>query len=481
MLSKISLLSLIIDASFLMNIHYAFELNRLRSVARPYASHHLSATSPEEETFIHEGTGISIISVSGSDRLRFLQSLGSNDFSNSTVNDIVKCGFLDSEARVIDAATCLIMQDTVKVVLDHNSSALENYFRKNIFPVDNVVVDSIYGMSILRLFSRNAEHVEANNSSKSSNVSKSHHIIEKVVSTSFSSIQKNRFLFDKATSSIVFREYDFPLDTMSVIPLEHGTKKQLLSTIENFGVRKVTDDDFEMLRVHSGRPTYGREYGLVSRATGKLQCTALEVGMMEMLHFRKGCYVGNEAVSRTVSTNSIRRKLCGIEIPDAKEFEVVLRALTMSASESLELLDDDGEVAVQITSALPRNSDRSGIVYYVSYLSCSNRCLGFVRSKYAAAETSLVLTLSPEVDVAAKVSIDVFNLWYPKFSPEDSPAPPVPKSPKAVVISTESDATTEEERRKQEKLKKMKENLAKFKQQQISASSLSLNEIRPPT
>jgi folate-binding protein YgfZ len=44
--------------------------------------------------------------------------------------------------------------------------------------------------------------------------------------------------------------------------------------------------------------------------------TALECGLMHSLHFRKGCYVGQESISKTVSmtSNAVRRRLCALTL-----------------------------------------------------------------------------------------------------------------------------------------------------------------------
>jgi folate-binding protein YgfZ len=63
---------------------------------------------------------------------------------------------------------------------------------------------------------------------------------------------------------------------------------------------------WDTMRRVSGRPVAG----LVA-----YNVTALEVGLMESIHFRKGCYVGQEVLGKTVSmTNAIRRRLCSIMI-----------------------------------------------------------------------------------------------------------------------------------------------------------------------
>ena len=40
----------------------------------------------------------------------------------------------------------------------------------------------------------------------------------------------------------------------------------------------------------------------------------LEAGLMRSIHFQKGCFVGNEVVSKAVLTKAIRQKLTRLEI-----------------------------------------------------------------------------------------------------------------------------------------------------------------------
>ena len=50
---------------------------------------------------------------------------------------------------------------------------------------------------------------------------------------------------------------------------------------------------------------------------------------MRSLHFQKGCFVGNEVVSKTVLTNAIRQKLTRLEIRSSG----MMRVLTPSSIE----------------------------------------------------------------------------------------------------------------------------------------------------
>ena len=61
---------------------------------------------------------------------------------------------------------------------------------------------------------------------------------------------------------------------------------------------------------------------------------------MHGLHFRKGCYVGQETISKTVSmtSNAVRRRLCALSIKQQGGPAATAAALAGDA-----ILDQDGE------------------------------------------------------------------------------------------------------------------------------------------
>ena len=68
--------------------------------------------------------------------------------------------------------------------------------------------------------------------------------------------------------------------------------------------------------------------------------TALECGLMHALHFRKGCFVGQESIGKTVSmANAVRRRLCAVTIQPSD-------GSLLTAAGDL-IVDGDGMVSTQ--------------------------------------------------------------------------------------------------------------------------------------
>jgi aminomethyltransferase len=82
--------------------------------------------------------------------------------------------------------------------------------------------------------------------------------------------------------------------------------QHLCESIASLGAKPVGSEAHEWLRIARGTPLCGLD----------LKDTDLpqESGQMHLLHFAKGCYIGQETVERVRSRGNVRRVLCGLEI-----------------------------------------------------------------------------------------------------------------------------------------------------------------------
>jgi folate-binding protein YgfZ len=219
-------------------------------------------------------------------------------------------------------------------------------------------------------------------------------------------------------------------------------------------VDSLTSDALSSLRIAEGKPLYGSEIGIVPGKKAP-RFSALELGMMRMLHFRKGCYVGNEAVSRTVSTNAIRKKLCCLKFSSHEDVSKLRTALVAAAPEPIELLDENDEVAITLTSVSPLVTWNNSFAKNSDHMP---QALGLVRAKLAIPGSILMLRPNND-DFISRV--EILPSKYAAFSIDHSPAPPVPKA-LSKPSSTAQVEVSQEEQRRAEKLKIMQENLLKF-------------------
>jgi len=187
------------------------------------------------------------------------------------------------------------------------------------------------------------------------------------------------------------------------------------------------------------------------RVTGRLHvlqdakpfnASALELGLMHTINFQKGCYAGNEVVSKQVLTKAVRRRLVGLMLADNTEEHLLPPA-------GSELVDDKDDVVGVVTS--PASSPRE-------------MSLALVKAKLVDEEESPTLRFagSPQIRLIPQF------LAYPRFdAAQSSRAPPLEKlqsKGKQIIVPSLNPASNKdesaEETRKREKLAAMAAKVA---------------------
>lgn len=406
-------------------------------------------------------TNIAILSVKGRDRLRFIQSLGSNDIVGSSEtplhhNDLVVCSsFLDAEGKVIDIAKCLLLPDELRIVLNHeNATLLHEHFSKHVFPVDDVRVEDVspqFEALVLTYKTVGMSKRELPVDAIADLLGLSTGLT--IASDRYQCCDLDLLVFVDRCSTKVSQSYINTAEVTVLAP--KGSLSNLMHAAASRGIISLTAFETECLRLLHGRPCFGQEVGVQRDRPSKLEYSCLEAGLMHSLHFRKGCYVGNEAVSRTVAMNAVRRKLSALEIAE-EDMAQVRAALQQSSEALLVLVDEEGEEAGTLTSLTPALLPSP----FLYFMPC-NRALGYVRTKLAVDGSVMHIRSAAGLDVGR---CTVVPAGYPQFSAEASPAPPVSKLTASKISAS---VNADEEKRKAAKLKAMEERLATFKQAKI--------------
>jgi folate-binding protein YgfZ len=78
--------------------------------------------------------------------------------------------------------------------------------------------------------------------------------------------------------------------------------------VEVGGATPVGAEAYEVLRIESGRPAFGRDV--------LPETLALEAPYDAAISFRKGCYLGQEVMERVTARGHVNRKLVGVELTE---------------------------------------------------------------------------------------------------------------------------------------------------------------------
>jgi folate-binding protein YgfZ len=163
---------------------------------------------------------------------------------------------------------------------------------------------------------------------------------------------------------LLYGRGDLRLPYVDVVSFGDGAR--VWKALEAAGARPAGAKAFEIIRVESGTPRYGVD---VSDAE-----VALEARLEWAIHFRKGCYVGQEIIERAVSRGRVNRLLTLLAVAEPVE--------------AGDLIGGTG-ARERVTSCV--ESPRSGVM-----------CLGYVMRELAEVGKKLVIERGDR-DVPAEV------------------------------------------------------------------------------
>ncbi len=192
-------------------------------------------------------------------------------------------------------------------------------------------------------------------------------------------------------------KFEIPNEEKQMIETEFGCEKLIIlnnadigengfyfyvskHTAENFktylhelGIKSVSDQAFEVLRIEAGLPLYG-----VDMDDGTV---VPEINIPNLISYNKGCYIGQEVIARIHFRGHVAKQLTGLIFEDFSE---------PSASAG-------GLIGTEIKSLDEKNAGKITSVAYSPKLK-KLIALGFVRYAYLEEETELKV-----IDSLAKV------------------------------------------------------------------------------
>ena len=290
-----------------------------------------------------------LVAVRGPDRLRLLHGLGTQSFEDAKAGDVFSTCFLDASGKVLDHVRCWVTESDVKLLCEADSSGLSAFLQRFIFPFDRVeVVDETATKSVSLLFGPGLTS----------------ETIEKWLSVPEATL-RDANLAQKAVEldcgSVLLPGNDL-VPAPSEKPEKGATSTDRVGELQGFTIigpvgNPLPSPHFQCERL-GGSAALAKWHEL-RRSTGRpsvvqdarpFNASALELGLMHTMHFRKGCYVGNEVVSKQVATKAVRRRLVGLLVSSLEGAEGL--AGLDSGTELIEGKDETNVVGVITSAAL---------------------------------------------------------------------------------------------------------------------------------
>jgi folate-binding protein YgfZ len=256
-------------------------------------------TPSNDTTKAHRQAGIffpdetpQIISVTGEDRSTFLQGIVSQDIASAKVNDVVYTMFLDPKAHILFDAWVGILPDEILLLPGaRTGEGLLAHLRKYLFFRTKAKIELLSGrFSIAHLVGPKllpilADHIKSGDGA-----------IREIDGGGYAFLHPATF--QKETPVGPMADLLVPTDSFS------GFQKSLTEKVLSQGGEVLSGEGFKAYKIEMGIPSYPYELND--------QHFPAEAGLESIgVSFTKGCFVGQEPVTRIKFQGKLNRGLAG--------------------------------------------------------------------------------------------------------------------------------------------------------------------------
>lgn len=229
---------------------------------------------------------LKIATMKGSDSLDFLNRISTNEVHNLKHNESIQTILTSDKGRIIDVVT-LLRKDNNEIVVISSNDSLDSTIRwmKKYIIMDEVSVKENTQYTAIELHGpRSITFVREFFSLEDFD----------------SSIQK--FTIHQDSGTVIAR---IPaMSEISMLLLIPKENENVLSLITST-LKQLSEIDRELLRIEAGMGKSPNELNE--------KYNPLEAGMLHIINFKKGCYIGQEVIARLDSYNKVKLRLFGIQ------------------------------------------------------------------------------------------------------------------------------------------------------------------------
>ncbi|XP_019057619.1 PREDICTED: putative transferase At1g60990, chloroplastic isoform X1 [Tarenaya hassleriana] len=232
------------------------------------------------------------IRVSGDDRIQFLHNQTTANFECLNEGQGCDTVFISPTARTIDIAYSWVMKNSVVLVVSPTTcGSITEMLNKYIFFADKVGIQDITKQtSLLVLAGPKSNQIMANLN------------LDDLIGQPYGNHRHyniNGMPITVGVGSIVS-------DVGFSMLMSPSAAVSVWETLLSQGAIPMGSVAWEKLRILQGRPAPEKELGK--------EFNVLEVGLWNSISLNKGCYKGQETISRLITYDGIKQKLCGLRL-----------------------------------------------------------------------------------------------------------------------------------------------------------------------
>jgi len=240
------------------------------------------------ECFFREDNS-SFIELTGNDVLDLLNRLSTNDIKKLKTNEGIGTVLTNNKGRIIDVLTLLNFENkTICLTSEGNATNVIQWIKKYI------IMDDVRIMNRSEEYALFEVHGEL-----------SHELLNRFTDNEITItplFHPQKCIMRGGLEVLVFRT-DSVRDLAYKLIIEKKSASDLRNLIGS-EIPKVSESEYDALKIMKGLPTFGREL--------TEDFNPLELGLVHLVNFKKGCYIGQEVIARLDSYNKVKQHLAGL-------------------------------------------------------------------------------------------------------------------------------------------------------------------------
>ena len=219
-----------------------------------------------------------IVSLVGTESLDLLQRISTNDVAKINAGGSAQTVLTNEKGRIVEVISVLDRGEDGLLAVGQSSDpvALKQYIEKYIIMED----------IILEVLSDQMTHVMLFNS------------MQNIADVIHPSVLRECLIFDEAFSTV----------RLTHVVVGNAFRQVVLKELLAAGVVENSQSEYEEFRVLNGVPGFPGELSLLYNP--------LEAGLLPLVSFTKGCYVGQEVVARLDTYKKVQRRLVRLGMKD---------------------------------------------------------------------------------------------------------------------------------------------------------------------
>ncbi len=245
-----------------------------------------SITNAKTNVAYYIPSSIELATIKGSDSLDFLNRISTNEVLSLKKGESIQTVLTSDKGRIIDVLTLLYKDNNDLLVLSSNPSIQPTIqWLKKYLIMEDVKIKILQEYIGIELHGP-----------------RSIDVVKELFSFENFECTFQTYAFHDETETFILRIPSLSeISVLLIIPKENST---VIQSIES-SLEQLSNYEKEFLRIEAGLGTSPNELND--------RYNPLEAGLLHIINFKKGCYIGQEIIARLDSYNKVKQRLFGIK------------------------------------------------------------------------------------------------------------------------------------------------------------------------